>query len=318
MDQRLLRILGGETKFYPYGLESKYPRILEKIMMLWDNPGINDYFTQLMVSDREDRAGFPSDVAAEIMRLSLVHASSHLNNQKHDVWDISTDKFASFKPSVSIDNANEWKALPVAKARSVENLGIPSTARGFHRAAEIGNRAAIAIFLESNVNTEIHDERGWSPLMLAAFNGHNEIINLLIKHHVNMLARDLLGNTALHWAADAGKISSAKLLIEHGAEVDAFNNAGLTPLFRAVMRRHLGVVLQLIDSGTNLDLTTRDGSTALHKAAAEGYTEIVRTLLHHGANTKIKNSDGNLPLTLALKNDHKDAVRLLTSKSNMQ
>jgi hypothetical protein len=314
MDQRLLRILGGETKFYPYALENQYPRILEKIMMLWDKPGMNDYFTQLMVSDREDRAGFPPDVAAEIMRLSLVHASSHTSSQKHDIWDISMDKLANFKPSVSIKNPNEWKPLPEAKAKTLDSLGISSSARGFHRAAETGNRAAVAIFLEANVNTEIHDERGWTPLMLAAFSGHNEIINLLIKHHANILARDLLGNAALHWAADAGQIASAKLLIENRAEVDARNNSGLTPLFRAIMRRHLGVVLLLIDSGANLDLTTRDGSTALHKAAAEGYTEIVRTLLHHGANMNVKNIDGNLPLTLALKNDHKDAIRLLTSQ----
>ena len=313
MDQKLLRILGGETKFYPYGLESKYPRILEKIMFLWDKPGINDYFMQLMVSDREDRAGFPPDVAAEIMRLSLVHASSHTSSQKHDVWDVSLDKLTDFKPSVSIENTNEWKALPETKARGIERLGFPSSARGFHRAAETGNRAAVALFLEGHVNSEIHDERGWTPLMLAAFNGHNDVISVLIKHQANVVARDLLGNTALHWAIDAGQTASAKLLIENGAEVDSRNNSGLTPLIRAIMRRHLGDVLLLIDSGANVNLTTRDGSTALHKAAAEGYTEIVRTLLHHGADTSIKNLDGNLPLTLALKNDHKDAIRLITS-----
>jgi hypothetical protein len=318
MDQKLLRILGGETKFYPYGLESSYPRILEKIMMLWDKPGMNDYFTQLMVSDREDRAGFPPEVAAEIMRLSLVHGSSHTSSQKHDIWDLSADKLANFKPSVSITNPNEWKPLPETTAIALEKTGVPSSARGFHSAAEKGNRAAVALFLEAHVNTEIHDERGWTPLMLAAFYGHNEVIGVLIKHRANILARDLLGNTALHWAVDAGQTASAKLLIENRAEVDACNNSGLTPLFRAIMRRHLGDVLLLIDSGANLNLTTRDGSTALHKAAAEGYTEIVRTLLHHGADMNIKNIDGSLPLTMAIKNDHKDAIRLLTSKPKVQ
>jgi hypothetical protein len=312
MDQKLLRILGGETKFYPHGLESKYPRILEKIMMLWDKPGMSDYFMQLMVTDREDRAGFPPDVAAEIMRLSLVHASSSKPNKSPDVWDLPAESFANFRPPVSIENTNEWKPLPETKARSIERLGIPSSAKGFHRAAETGICPAVALFLEAHVNTEIHDERGWTPLMLAAFYGHNEVINVLIKYQANIVARDLLGNTALHWAIDAGQTASAKLLIENRAEVDACNNSGLTPLFRAVMRRHLGDVLLLIDSGAKLNLTSRDGSTALHKAAAEGYTEIVRTLLHHGADISIKNHDGNLALTLAIKNDHKDAIRLLT------
>ena len=60
MDEKLPKILGGETKFYPYALENKYPRILAKIISLWITPGMGDYFVDLMVSDRPDRAGFPS------------------------------------------------------------------------------------------------------------------------------------------------------------------------------------------------------------------------------------------------------------------
>jgi hypothetical protein len=315
MDQKLLKILGGETKFYPYALESKYPRILAKLMMLWDKPGMSDYFMELIVSDREDRAGFPPDVAAEIIRLSLVHASQHAPNKKPDVWEVSADTFANFKPPVTIENTNEWKPLSAATTQAIEKLGVPCSARGFHRAAATGNRLAAALFLEARVNPEIHDERGWTPLMLAAFNGHNEVISTLIKHHANVHASDLLGNTALHWAVDAGQTSSAKLLIENYAVVDACNNSGLTPLFRATMRRRLGDVLLLIDSGANLNLTTRDGSTALHKAAAEGYTEIVRTLLHHGADMSIKNLDGSTPLTLAAKNDQKAVIKMLMSNS---
>jgi hypothetical protein len=315
MDERLLRILGGEMRLYPFALESKFPRILSQIMLLWGKPQIDDYFMSLMVNDREDRAGFPPDVAAEIMRLNLVHASSHKSHKKTDVWDLSTDKFASFKPPVAIERNMEWKPLPAATVAALDRLGIPCSARGFHRAAETGNRSAVALFLEAHVNTEIHNERGWTPLMVAAFKGHDEIIRVLLKHHANVHATDILGNTALHWATEAGKTSSAKLLIQNHANIDACNQTGLTPLIRAAMLRRLGEVLLLIDSGANLNSTARDGSTALHKAAAEGYIEIVRTLVHHGADMRIKNLDGSLPLTLALKNNHQEVVKLLTAKS---
>jgi len=315
MDERLLRILGGEMRLYPFALESKFPRILSQIMQLWGKPEIDDYFMHLMVSDREDRAGFPPDVAAEIMRLHLVHASSHKSHKKTDVWDLSTDKFASFKPPVSIEKNMEWNPLPAKTVAALERLGIPCSARGFHRAAETGNRPAVALFLEAHVNTEIHNERGWTPLMVAAFNGHSEVISTLVKHHANVHAIDILGNTALHWAAEAGQTSSAKLLIQHHANIDACNHIGITPLIRAATLRRLGDVLLFIDCGANLNLTARDGSTALHKAAAEGYIEIVRTLLHHGADMKIKNLDGSLPLTLALRKNHQEVVKLLTAKS---
>lgn len=313
MDKRLLRILGGETKFYPYALESQYPRILTKIMTLWDQPGISDYFNGLMVSDREDRAGFPPEVAAEIIRLSLVHSSAHKSDMNPDVWDIPADKFVNFKPPASIENANEWKPLPAAMALELEKFGIPDSAKGFHRAAESGNRAAVSMFVEARANTEIHNDRGWTPLIIAAFNGHNEVVSVLLKYHAKVHSVDLLGNTALHWAVDAGKTACAKLIIASGAEIDARNNYGMTPLFRATMRRRLEDVLLLIDSGANLDLTTRDGLTASHKAAAEGYIEIVRTLAQHGANVRIKDLDGNLPLTLAIKNNQQDVIKFLTS-----
>lgn len=315
MDERLLRILGGEEKLYPHGLESKYPRILAEILKLWDKPGMNDYFMELMVPERADRAGFPPDIAAEIMRLSLVHASQRAPDKKQDVWEVSADKFASFKPPVAIENGNAWKPLPATTTQTIENIGIPCTARGFHRAVETGNRRVVALFLGARVNTEISDERGWTPLMLAAFNGHDEVISLLFKHQANVHAEDVLNNTALHWAADAGQTSSAKLLIENRANVDACNNSGVTPLSQAVAHRHLGVLLLLIDSGANLNSAARDGSTALHKAAAAGYTEIVRTLLHHGADTSIKNLDGDTPLTLAAKNDQQIVIKLLMSGS---
>ena len=315
MDERLLKILGGEEKFYPHGLESKYPRIFAKIMFLWDKPGMDNYFMELMVQEREDRAGFPPDIAAEIMRLSLVHASSHAPDKKHDIWEVSSDKFANFKPPVSIENKNAWKPLPASTTQAVEKLGIPCSARGFHRAVETGNRQVASIFLEARVNTEISDERGWTPLMLATFNGHDEVVSLLIKHQANVHATDILGNTALYWAADSGQTSSAKLLIENGAEIDACNDSGCTPLSQAAIHRHLGVLLLLIDSGANLNSVTRDGSTALHKAAAAGYTEIVRTLTHHGADVSIKNFDGDTPLTLAAENDQQPVIKILMSGS---
>ena len=318
MDERLLRILGGEEKLYPHGLENQYPRIFEKIMMLWDKPGMNDYFTELMVPERQGRAGFPPDIAAEIVRLSLVHFSTHAPDKNQDVWAVSTDKFAIFKPPVNILNENAWKPLPVATAQAIEKLGIPCSARGFHQAAVTGDRRGVALFLEARVNTEISNERGWTPMMLAAFNGHDEVIRVLIKHQANVHAGDLNGNTALHWAADAGQMSSAKLLIENRAEVDAINNSGITPLFQASKGRHLGVVLQLIDSGADLNTTARDGSTALHKTAAAGYTEIVRTLLYHGANMSIKNRDGDTPLTLAAKNNQHAVIKIIMSSSKNQ
>jgi len=315
MDERLLRILGGAKSFYPHALEEKFPRIFNKILELWDSPEISGYFMELIVPERKFRAGFPPDVAAEIVRLSLVHASSHEVNNKNDVWEVSADKFANYKPPVPIDSESSWRPLPASVAQEIEKIGFPCTARGFHLAVETGDRWATALFLEEGVNTEIANTRGWTPLMLASFHGHDEIIGLLLKHKANVHATDLLGNTALHWAAEAGKTTSAIMLIENHAAIDTANFSGATPLFQAVANRNLGVLLQLIDKGANLNTATLDGVSALHKAAGLGYIEIVRTLLHYGANIRIKDANGNTPLTWAAKNNQQSVIKLITSRS---
>lgn len=73
--------LGSNATFYPTQIENKFPRILAKIVSLWGKPGLDVYFGQLMVSDRHDRQGFPSDVAMEIFRLSTIHSALGLSNE---------------------------------------------------------------------------------------------------------------------------------------------------------------------------------------------------------------------------------------------
>lgn len=76
---RLLSFLGDDSKAYPTQMESKFPRILAKIVSLWGKPGLDVYLGELMVSDRPGRQGFPGDVAMEIFRLSMLHEALGLS-----------------------------------------------------------------------------------------------------------------------------------------------------------------------------------------------------------------------------------------------
>jgi hypothetical protein len=314
MNERLLKILGGEIKFYPTKLEAGYPRVFNNIMLYWDTPEIDGYLNGLMVTDREDRAGFPPEVAAEIMRLSLVHASQH-PMKKDDVWQVDTGKFASYKPQGAIVISEDWKPLPPATKQAIENFGVPCSAKGFHQAVETGNRQVVALFLSARVNTEIANDQGWTPLMIAAIKGHTLISSQLLQHQANVRARDLLGNTALHWAVEVGQAETVKLLLDNHAEIDTLNNDGLSALLQATIRRDLGIVLTLLDKGVNINQVSTNGGTALHTAAGNGYTEIVRALLHDSADPRIKNHDGDTPLMLAEKFGHAAVVKLLTPKA---
>ena len=310
MDQRLIRILGGSTESYPYALESKYPRILETIMSLWDEDSIDDYFMELMVSSRGDRAGFPPDVAAEIMHLNLVHAAQEPPDKPKDIWDVTAESFVNFTTHATPGNSGSDTNADIRN--QLAKLGVPCTPDGFFDAVEEGNRSAVALLTEVPISTEIRDSRGWTPLMMAAFRGRHEILSLLIERKADVNALDLGGNTALHWAAFSGHTGCTKKLIQHHARTDVRNNFGWTPLMQATARDHLEVAAILISSGVNLDTSADDGYTPLHKAAASGYVDLVRLLLEQGANKKLRTNEGHTPLQLAVKNKNELVIEALS------
>jgi len=72
---QLLERLGSHTDIYPVHLEQNFTRILARIVALWGTPGLDDFLSGLMVTDRPGRQGFPPDAAMEIFRLSRLHGS---------------------------------------------------------------------------------------------------------------------------------------------------------------------------------------------------------------------------------------------------
>lgn len=73
MNERLLKILNDREQNYPHSLEKHFPRILEKIMSLWDSSEFDAYLADLMTTTRTNRQGFPQQVASDIIYLNMLH-----------------------------------------------------------------------------------------------------------------------------------------------------------------------------------------------------------------------------------------------------
>ncbi len=71
---------------------------------------------------------------------------------------------------------------------------------------------------------------GYTPLMLAAQAGHEEIVKNLILASANVGIRGRDGNTALHYAALHNRLACGILLVEAGASVMTKNKLSQTPL----------------------------------------------------------------------------------------
>lgn len=96
---QFLTLLGEHAALYPERLEKHYPRILAKLIELWETGGVGAYFDSLVFSDREKRSGFPDEVATELFRLSNLHqtlnppsAVSGTGWEKTDDGDLSERK----------------------------------------------------------------------------------------------------------------------------------------------------------------------------------------------------------------------------------
>lgn len=315
MDQKLLKILGGDTQHYPYALESKFPRVFTTLMSRWDTAEGEPYLNSLMVSERPDRAGFPPDVAAEIMHLSLIHAGQHQKQLRQDVWEPEARMFTHFDPLASQRNVLSWPVIPADTVKILQSLGIAPTPEGFFQAATTGNIASVRLFLDAGVPIETRNGEEWTALMSAAYSGYENLVNLLLRKGAQVNSFEHGGNTALHWAAFSGRLACCELLVLNDADIDARSTFGWTPLYQAVARNHLMVASYLLDNGANVNTYAKDGQTPLHKAAASGSLDMIKLLLRHKADAKSTNQLNETPIVVAVKNRQDEAAAILSSVS---
>jgi hypothetical protein len=290
MNEKLLNLLGGKEELYPHFIEEHFPRVFQKIVELWETENIDSYLSDLIVDKRSDhRQGFPEEAVHEIFLISNYFTTLHGLGRTSGAWD----------------------DVPDYKRHEIERFGYDFSPHGLLKSVEDGNRAAVGTFLSCGVDLEVRDERDWTPLMIAAFNGNGEFALLLIKCGAKVMTYDKTGYTPLHWAAFSGYDNVVKLLIEKNAEVNATSEFGWTALMQAATRGHLLICAYLIAAGADVNIASADGWTALHKASNNGHTEVVKFLLAKGADRYAQYKGGVTSFDLASKAGHQQIIALL-------
>lgn len=72
-------------------LEKKFPRIIERIVELWNKDELDKYLNELMIDDRGNRHGFPEEAASDILFLRTLHdyhmrGVNEAKPSAHSVW----------------------------------------------------------------------------------------------------------------------------------------------------------------------------------------------------------------------------------------
>lgn len=151
----------------------------------------------------------------------------------------------------------------------------------------------------ANINTS--DEKGNTPLHLAALKANLEITKFLVQKGANINQKDGNGDTPLANAAAIGNLEIVKFLIDKGAEVDSKNQTNWTPLRWASNEGYLQIVNFLIEKGAdNTPLYLADRYFV--EAAKNGNLEEIQKYLNKGASINAVDEDGMTAILHITKN----------------
>ena len=165
----------------------------------------------------------------------------------------------SFNSNAQEESVADKQAVP-APLKSPQEIR-QHLADYLFEAARIGNDNIIREFAASHYDINVRDEKGYTPLILAAYHGHSSTVDLLIKNKADPCAKDKNGNTALMGALFKGEISIAHTLAKTDCDPDQRNNAGLTAAMYAALFGRLEILEQLRRRGANIKAKDVSGNS---------------------------------------------------------
>ncbi len=169
-------------------------------------------------------------------------------------------------------------------------------AEAVHLAARGGHTATIEAFLGTGLNVDCackdyRDYKGWTPLITAAYGGHNRTVQALISHRasVNSVSEGYKGTHALFQAANGNHLEVLTTLLKSGASVDQpskyatiddFRHEGWTPLIVSAAKGHTHIVKTLLSHKADVNLVSegRFGTHAMFQAADGNHVEVLSAL----------------------------------------
>jgi len=183
----------------------------------------------------------------------------------------------------------------------------------FWKAIEDGDLELIKTLIE-NIDIDIQNGEGDTPLHLGVKKKNLELVNFFIKEGVDLNTQNVVGHTPLHISAGLGTFELTKALVEAGAKVDLRDLSGQSPFHFATWNQHFEIVNYLLEKGADINASDSNGKTSLHWATLLGNIKIADFLIEKKANLDVADHSGKTPFYWAvLKNHYHIALSLVNA-----
>jgi ankyrin repeat protein len=146
-------------------------------------------------------------------------------------------------------------------------------------AARLGRTDLIAPLVKSGVDVNARDPRGFTPVILAAYNDHLDTVEALLANKADACLADRdQGNTAQMGVAFRGNDAIAARLLKAGCDVNTRNHAGQTALMMAALFGRTRQIEMLKTAGADAAITDAAGRSASTVAAGQGNAALAKAL----------------------------------------
>ncbi|KAL2801902.1 ankyrin repeat-containing domain protein [Aspergillus granulosus] len=172
-----------------------------------------------------------------------------------------------------------------------------------HHAAANGNASTVRELLEQELNINVRDCDGQTPLHLAARNGHQEVVKVLLsQQHINLNAWEPSHYTPLMCAVMSGATEVAGLLLDtKGVEVDTTSYTQRHLLQLAIEGGHIGTIRRLLQD-PRLDVSSNWGyNSPLLASIRAGRDPVTLFVLSQGGLNDVRTPLGESALLLAIR-----------------
>jgi len=190
----------------------------------------------------------------------------------------------------------------------------PAGIKNLNKAIKRDDAVKVRTFMmtEKNLDLNIIDEIGFSPLMTAAAYNAIECLDCLLEFDPDLDLQNPTGKTALMLACQSGHVEAAVRLLDEGAGLEAGEGTS-SPLHWAVDSNSTEIVKRLLEY--DCDVNHIDESTnwtpLFRLASVTGNSEVAQVFIDNGGDVSICDKDGTSPLMQAVINNHHHLVKVL-------